>query len=241
MFFRYALIYVILSSLIWLAYHFTVLEANVARLRLITLLTSSIIILSMSISLYFLTYTKFYRIHTTFVSIITVVMLCGTSLALLEFMSIEMFSPLGHFSICIEIILLIYTMIPLRLWQNCAFAAIYSILFEIGTLRSSDANFNVSYKILIMRCLLHVCVHLVGFHILIMNVVRMRGTFIEVGQNLLGKCILNFLHIISSHFHHNSDFWPQKINISVSFSLLKFYLVKRQLEMEKQVSQIFSC
>lgn len=186
-FFRYALIYVILSSLIWLAYHLTVLEANVARLQLITLLTSSIIVLSMSVSLYFLTYTKFYRIHTTFVSIVTVAMLCGTSLALLEFMSIEMFSPLGHFSICIEIILLIYTMIPLRLWQNCAFSAIYSILFEIGTLRSSDANFNVSYKILIMRCLLHLCVHLVGFHILIMNVVRMRGTFIEVGQNLLGR------------------------------------------------------
>lgn len=74
-------------------------------------------------------------------------------------------------------------MIPLRLWQNCGLAAVYSILFEIGSLRMDDFN----YKIIAMRLLLHMCVHLVGFHILIMNVVRMRGTFIEVGQNLLVK------------------------------------------------------
>lgn len=78
-------------------------------------------------------------------------------------------------------------MIPFRLWQNVCVAAIYSILFEIGSLRSNDASSAVGYKILVMRLMLHVCVHLVGFHILIMNVVRMRGTFIEVGQNLLVK------------------------------------------------------
>lgn len=162
--------------------------------------------LSMSALLYFLTYAKFYRIHTTFVSIVTVAILCGTSLALLEFMSIEMYSPLGHFSICTEIILLIYTMIPLRLWQNCAFAAIYSILFEIGTLRSSDANSNGTYKILIMRFLLHICVHLVGFHILIMNVVRMRDTFIEVGQNLLVKKTLEWEKQVHIWHIHNLKF-----------------------------------
>lgn len=90
-------------------------------------------------------------------------------------------------------------MIPLRLWQNCVFAAIYSILFEIGTMRSSDSNFNVTYKILTMRFLLHVCVHLVGFHILIMNVVRMRDTFIEVGQNLLVKKTLEWEKQVEPH------------------------------------------
>lgn len=156
-------------------------------MQLITLYTSYVMVLFTSILFYFLTYTKFYRIHTTFVSIITSAMLCGTSLTVLKFTSIELFSPLGHFSICIEIILLIYTMIPFRLWQNCALAAIYSILFEIGSLRSDDISPAVNYKIIAMRLMLHLCVHLVGFHILIMNVVRMRGTFIEVGQNLLVK------------------------------------------------------
>lgn len=184
--FRYALIYVILSSLIWLIYHLSLLSAleeSIARLQLITLGTSYVIVFVSSLLLYFLTFTKFYRIYTTFVSTVTAFMLCGTSLILLNFTSIELFSPLGHFSICIEIILLLYAFIPFRLWQNCALAAIYSILFEIGSLRLDD----ISYKILAMRLMLHMCVHLVGFHILIMNVVRMRGAFIEVGQNLLVK------------------------------------------------------
>lgn len=204
--FRYALIYVILSTLIWLGYHLSVFTAAVARMQLITLYTSYAIVLSTSILFYFLTYTRFYRIHTTFVSIITTAMLCGTSLTLLKFTSIELFSPLGHFSICIEIILLIYTMIPFRLWQNCALAAIYSILFEMGSVRSNDIN----YKIIAMRLMLHLCVHLVGLHILIMNVVRMRGTFIEVGQNLLVKRQLEMeKQVISFTFH---------------FSFILFYL-----------------
>lgn len=180
---RYALIYVILSSLIWLLYHFFVLDASIAQFQLITLFLSYAIILTTSIFLYCLTFTKFYRVHTTFASIVVAIMLIVSSLTLLEFTSIELFSPLGHFSICIEIILLIYTMLPLRLWQNCALAAIYSILFEIGSMRSSNNGF--LYRILLIRLMLHLCIHMVGFHILIMNVVRMRGTFIEVGQNLL--------------------------------------------------------
>ncbi|XP_031634032.1 adenylate cyclase type 9 [Contarinia nasturtii] len=185
--YRYALIYVILSTLIWLGYHLSVLDTSVARMQLITLYASYVMVLLTSILLYFLTYTKFYRVHTTFVSIITTIILCGTSLTLLKFTSIELFSPLGHFSMCIEIILLIYTMIPFRLWQNCLLAAIYSILFEIGSFRSNDISTSVTYKIIVMRLMLHLCVHLIGLHILIMNVVRMRGTFIEVGQNLLVK------------------------------------------------------
>lgn len=117
----------------------------------------------------------------------TAVMLCGASLTLLELAPNDLFSPLGHFSICIENILLIYAMIPLRLWQNVAIAGLYSILFEIGTLRLDNTFIDVNFKVIVMRLMLHVCVHLIGFHILIMNVVRMRGTFIEVGQNLLVK------------------------------------------------------
>lgn len=76
-------------------------------------------------------------------------------------------------------------MIPMRLWQNFLCAGIYSILFEIESLKYLPNDYEMKAKILILRALLHICVHLVGIHILIMNVIRMRGTFIEVGQNLL--------------------------------------------------------
>lgn len=41
------------------------------------------------------------------------------------------------------------------------------------------------YKIILMRIMLHVCVHLISYHMLLMSSVRTRGTFIKVGQNLL--------------------------------------------------------
>lgn len=41
------------------------------------------------------------------------------------------------------------------------------------------------YKIIIMRIMLHLSVHLISYHMLLMSSVRTRGTFIKVGQNLL--------------------------------------------------------
>lgn len=173
-----------LSALIWMIYYSYILTAKVARPQLIILYTVYGIVLLIFILLFRLSYTKFYRIHTTLVSLVTVLILCGTSLIFTEFITADLFSPLCHFCICIESILLIYTMIPLRLWQNCSTAAIYSILFEIG---HWPENPQVEWRILTIRIMLHLCVHLVGYHTLIINVVRMRGTFIEVGQNLLVK------------------------------------------------------
>lgn len=172
----------ILSSLVWLSYHMSCINQNSSRWQLVAAYT---VILCLSAFLLWVTTRRFYRVHTTFISALTVVIVCGTSLVLLACTSLELFSELGHFSICIEVILLIYTMIPLRLWQNVLCAAIYSLLFEVESLKYLPNDRTYSCKILILRCLLHLCVHFVGFHILIMNVVRMRGTFIEVGQNLL--------------------------------------------------------
>lgn len=40
-------------------------------------------------------------------------------------------------------------------------------------------------KIIAIRIFCHISAHLVSFHMLLMSSVRMRGTFIKVGQNLL--------------------------------------------------------
>uniref|UniRef100_A0A1B0DB17 Adenylate cyclase type 9 n=1 Tax=Phlebotomus papatasi TaxID=29031 RepID=A0A1B0DB17_PHLPP len=102
------------------------------------------------------------------------------------------FSALGHFATCIEVILLIYTLMPLPLWQCVSISVLYSILFE--TLHfifqsfyysGSQEDSSTPYRVLVVRCLLHLCVHMVGLHVLVMNVVRMRCTFMKVGQNLL--------------------------------------------------------
>lgn len=92
---------------------------------------------------------------------------------------------------CVEIVLIIYTVIPLRLWQNFCIATTYSIAFELLTHFLGNNYYfaekpkDFCYKILALRFLLQISVHLIGVHVLIMNVVRMRGTFMKVGQNLL--------------------------------------------------------
>lgn len=47
---------------------------------------------------------------------------------------------------------------------------------------ADDINFSTNLAI---RILMQVCIHLIGVHILIMTFVRMRGTFMKVGQSLL--------------------------------------------------------
>lgn len=167
--------------MVWLCYHVSILKRDVSQLPIIILGAAYTALLTISFGLLWITHKAFYRIHTTFISSLTAALLCSISLILIVTTSIT--TPLGHFCICIQIILLIYTAIPLRLWQNCLFAGIYSMLFEIGSHYYTTAG--PTYQILIFRCLLQICVHLLGVHILIMNVVRMRGTFIEIGQNLL--------------------------------------------------------
>lgn len=149
---------------------------------------------------------EFYRRHTQSFNSVIAICLAIASLLLL-WLTRNSFSPLGHFAINIEIILLIYTLIPLPVWQCSTITLLYSVAFELfnyyfyypkyyysyfvqdymnedDLLRLNNKIF-LTYKIILIRVLLQVCVHLIGIHVLIMNCVRMRGTFMKVGQNLL--------------------------------------------------------
>lgn len=169
------------------------------------------------------THWDLYKQHRTLTSALTALILCSASLAFLTYTG-RAFSPLGHFAICLEIVLLIYTALPMPLWLSAAIAICYSIAFELvshmvivvsavhgaaqvhpaavaaaaaaaalgedghemedstaAALTGSDP----SHKILMLRIMAHLSVHLIGVHVLIMNLVRMRGTFMKVGQNLL--------------------------------------------------------
>lgn len=215
--FRYVLIYVIFCSLTWLAYDVFYLSEDAAvQQHLFNMYIAYGILLLTSILLYILTFTKFYRDNMTLFSIITVAILCGTSTALFEFEPKGLSSPLSHFTVNIAIILITYTMLPLHLWQNCLLAAMKSILFEIEMIRKFDIPAGINYTIITVRILLHLCVHMIGFQILIMNVVRMRGTFIEVGQNLLVKRQLEMEKQVKMNYNH----------FAAAFNLVRISLIK---------------
>lgn len=201
--FRFALFYILLCSLVWLLYF--LFDGGPTHYHL---LTGSIgLILIFGLVGMWLTHTDIYRAYTNFISSACAILLCMFSLFLLLFTE-DALSPLGHFSICIEIVMLIYTIIPLPLWLCCSITSAYSVCFEVlsffhqphyvqepevddvelGFYAQSDSDKDSSgfvYKIVIIRMLIQLCVHLLGVHILIMTVVRMRGTFMKVGQNLL--------------------------------------------------------
>ncbi|XP_058977987.1 adenylate cyclase type 9 isoform X1 [Musca domestica] len=185
--YRFALSYILLCSLAWFLY-FLVDGGSEDFWRPIS---SSFSLLSLiTIMAMCFTHWDMYRANHVATSAITAALLCATSLAFLTCTG-RAFSPLGHFAICLEIVLLIYTALPMTLWLSALIAITYTVLFEVVThivvagnaVHGAQADF--SYKILVLRILCHFCVHLVGVHVLVMNLVRMRGTFMKVGQNLL--------------------------------------------------------
>ncbi|XP_049284977.1 adenylate cyclase type 9 isoform X2 [Anopheles funestus] len=221
--FRFALFYILLCSLVWLLYF--LFDGGPTSF---TLLTVSIgLIFLFALAGLWVTRTDIYRAHTNLISSFCAILLCMFSLFLL-LLTREALSPLGHFSICIEIVMLIYTIIPLPLWLCCTITMAYSVCFEVlsflhqthydynsrpggqptasplvtGTVSHAVARLlaedgsvigtdyqhsgdSFVYKIVLIRVLIQLCVHLIGIQILIMTVVRMRGTFMKVGQNLL--------------------------------------------------------
>ncbi|UYV64321.1 ADCY9 [Cordylochernes scorpioides] len=92
-------------------------------------------------------------------------------------------SPLGLFSLALQIILLVYTVIPLPLHFCFVFGLLYSVAFEV---LSAFFAPEVSTTLLMsVRALLHLCVHLLSIHILLNAEVQMRITFLKVGQFLM--------------------------------------------------------
>lgn len=140
-----------------------------------------------------ITNTWVYRAHRLWVAGGTSLIVCTAALCFMVF-SNQALSPLGHFAICIEIIFLIYTVFPFPFWACIFVAVIYSIAFELLSYLTQgdyyydnffDKSISFYQKVLLIRILLQICVHLAAIHVLVMSVVRMRGTFMKVGQNLL--------------------------------------------------------
>lgn len=136
------------------------------------------IVVLLIIFLLVLTHTDFFRAHFLSISFSVALLLYSLSLYL-EF-SADI-SLIGHFSLCVEILLLIYTVIPLPLYICVITGLLYSTVFEILTVMLH----NFEHYHIFVRFISHLCVHLIGLHILIMTNVRMRGTFMKVGQSLL--------------------------------------------------------
>lgn len=199
---RYALFYILLISLTWLVYFIYNNTIENATSIWPNGILGGIFIFTLLIL--YLTYTKYYRRYIFVTSLSMAVLLGILSLLLLSLTPSDTYglTLVGHFSLFAEIQLLIYTVIPMPLYACVVLCTLYSIIFELQTYQMKqyqssliinnnniDIGNNLYFlnieKSLIIRILMHISIHIIGIHILIMTFVRMRGTFMKVGQSLL--------------------------------------------------------
>ncbi|KAI5088897.1 adenylate cyclase type 9 [Silurus meridionalis] len=112
-------------------------------------------------------------------------------------------SPVGTFSLCMEVLLLLYSMLHLRLYASVLLGLLYSVLFEtlgwvhikqvdgqdMGSLSDGEAQGSSQDVPLLWlvpgKVLLHLCAHAIGMHLFIMSEVRSRSTFLKLGQAIM--------------------------------------------------------
>ncbi|XP_032399461.1 adenylate cyclase type 9 isoform X1 [Etheostoma spectabile] len=113
-------------------------------------------------------------------------------------------SPVGTFSLCMEVLLLLYSVLHVRLYASVMLGLLYSILFEALewlpllqksydatgwgtglTGSGSDWEGDTLRWLSPAKALLHLCAHVIGIHLFIMSEVRSRSTFLKVGQAIM--------------------------------------------------------
>ncbi|XP_032393225.1 adenylate cyclase type 9 isoform X3 [Etheostoma spectabile] len=105
-------------------------------------------------------------------------------------------SPVGTFSLCIEVLLLLYSVLHVRLYASVLLGFLYSVFFEsLGWLHltqagdiwslASQSEWDTLCWLGPAKALLHLCAHAIGIHLFIMSEVRSRSTFLKVGQAIM--------------------------------------------------------
>ncbi|XP_020787050.1 adenylate cyclase type 9-like [Boleophthalmus pectinirostris] len=100
-------------------------------------------------------------------------------------------SPVGTFSLCMEVLLLLYSVLHVRLYASVLLGLLYSVLFEaFGWLPFLQRGYDNTEEDTLRwlgpgKALLHLCAHVIGIHLFIMSEVRSRSTFLKVGQAIM--------------------------------------------------------
>ncbi|XP_063286628.1 adenylate cyclase type 9 [Pelobates fuscus] len=204
--FRYALLYLSVSGLLWSIYFGVHMKS-----QLVGHLVPTLCFLTVCLGFFFFTFTKPYARHCTAVSLLVTLLVFALTLAS-QFQvlthdvgfdeisndtsvpthnSTSCLSQVGSFSICVEVLLLLYTVMHLPLYLSACLGVTYSILFETFGYHFRDEGCfaplvgRMAHWELLSKALLHVCIHAIGVHLFIMSEVRSRSTFLKVGQSIM--------------------------------------------------------
>uniref|UniRef100_A0A8I3MG29 Adenylate cyclase type 9 n=2 Tax=Canis lupus familiaris TaxID=9615 RepID=A0A8I3MG29_CANLF len=203
--FRYALFYVGFACLLWSIYFGVHM-----RSRLIVMVAPALCFLVVCVGFFLFTFTKLYARHYVWTSLVLTLLVFALTLAaqfqvltplsgrvdssnhtLAAKRTDTCLSQVGSFSMCIEVLFLLYTVMHLPLYLSLFLGVVYSVLFETFGYHFRDKDCfpppgaGAPHWELLSRALLHVCIHAIGIHLFIMSQVRSRSTFLKVGQSIM--------------------------------------------------------
>ena len=181
--FRLALGYVIATALAWLIFFAVHQATNWSAFvgGCAALVTCALITLAF-------TFSRIYSRLVFVTSVVLIVVLC--TMCLLTFATdAAPLSPSAQFTIACEILVLMYTAIPLKLYACFLIGVLFSVAFETFSCLPArdDATDAELVQYVIGRALLQVCVHLLGAHLFYLSHVRERKTFLKVGQSIVTR------------------------------------------------------
>ncbi|KAK2815885.1 hypothetical protein Q5P01_026352 [Channa striata] len=222
--FRFVLFYLAVAALLWGVYF----GVNSHRCNLMSFLVPTASFLVLLVLLFLFTFTQPYTRLYNQTSLVLIVVTFGITLALqvqtagytvlesaddqdgnVSFVMPDKvpppcISPVGTFSLCMEVLLLLYSVLHVRLYASVLLGLVYSIIFEIlgwlpllqrsydtttggaGLVSSgSDWEGDTLSWLGPAKALLHLCAHVIGIHLFIMSEVRSRSTFLKVGQAVM--------------------------------------------------------
>ncbi|KAG9261319.1 adenylate cyclase type 9 [Astyanax mexicanus] len=205
--FRYVLFYLFTAAILWSVY----IGVSSSQCMLATFLLPTASFLILCLLLFLFTFSRPYVRLYNQASLLLIVITFGITLApqtqTASFFHYEWqrdanrthvveppapcISPVGTFSLCMEVLLLLYSMLHLRLYASVLLGILYSVLFEtLGwfhlTHVGGEEEANSSLMQLVLgKVLLHLCAHVIGIHLFIMSEVRSRSTFLKVGQAIM--------------------------------------------------------
>lgn len=215
--FRYVLFYLAIAALLWGVYF----GINSTRCDPTNFLVPTAGFLVVCLLFLWFTFTRLYVRFYNHTSFLLTVIMFGITLApqtqtarfahfggqresnqslLLSEQYAPCMSPVGTFSLCMEVLLLLYSVLHLRLYASVLLGLLYSVLYEaLGWLQLAQGG-NSDVVTLATgqssdwdtlrwlgpgKALLHLCAHVIGIHIFIMSEVRSRSTFLKVGQAIM--------------------------------------------------------
>ncbi|KAM6299308.1 adenylate cyclase type 9 [Aegotheles albertisi] len=203
--FRYALFYIGVACLLWGTYFGIHMRA-----KQIVFMVPALGFLLVCVAFFAFTFTKTYARHYVWTSLVLTLLVFALTLAL-QFQTLRpisgsgdmsnrtppadpmdtCLSQVGSFSMCIEVLLLLYTVMHLPLYLSLFLGLSYSVLFETFGYHFRDENCftplgaGAVHWELLSKAFLHVCIHAIGIHLFIMSEVRSRSTFLKVGQSIM--------------------------------------------------------